>query len=233
MNEETTQTEVVDVSSLYSHPIAKAFLNKVYGWVAVSMLVTAGIAAYCSNSVSCLEWTLRNSLLLALGSLGIVLVMGFGMRKLTAGALGLLLLLFSAAEGFLFGPLLCVYTQASLGTTFACTAGMFAAMSLYGTFTKRDLSPWRNALYMILIGILLAFIVNYFLNNSMVDYIICGIGVLVFALFTAYDTQQILRAGLVLEGEARSKGAILGALTLFLDFINLFLFLLRFLGDRD
>lgn len=229
---ETIHMSEVPVSSLYSHPLAKAFLSKVYAWMAVSMLVTAAVAVYCTRSVGMMEWVMAHPLMLCLGSVGIVLVMVLFHGVLTSGALSVLLMLYAAAAGMLFGPLLEVYTQESLGLTFGCTAGTFAVMSVYGMFTKRDLSPWGRAMIMGLIGLIIASIVNCFWGNGTFDLVISIAGVIIFTVLTAYDTQKILREGLVLEGSERSKGAVLGALSLYLDFLNLFLYLLRFLGDR-
>ena len=222
----------VPVSELYSHPLAKSYLSKVYLWMAFSMAITAAVAAYSSSHSELLAWSAEHCLLLCLGTFGIVMVMVFASGILTSGALSVLLLAYAGATGLLFGPLLIIYTSQSLGLTFACTAGTFGAMSLYGIFTKRDLSPWGRALFMGLIGLIIALIVNYFWGNGTLDLIISAVGVIVFTLLTAYDTQKILREGLALNGEARSKGAVLGALSLYLDFLNLFLYLLRFLGDR-
>lgn len=232
MNEDTTQLETTDVASLYSHPLAKAYLNKVYTWMAVSMLLTAVVAVYSTHNFSLMEWTMNHLLLISLGGLGIILIMCICSRLLTAGAMGALLLAFSALEGLLFGPICQMYTQESLGLTFACTAGTFGAMSLYGVCTKRDLSPWGRALFMILIGMIICFVINFFWGNGTFDLVLSAAGVIVFSLLTAYDTQKILRHGLVATGEERAKGAVMGALDLYLDFLNLFLYLLRFLGDR-
>lgn len=232
MDQNFTDLETVDASTLYSHPLAKSLLSKVYAWMAVSMLLTAGVAIWTTHSSELLLWTADHMLLIALGTIGVVLLMSFCQGILTAGALGVLLLVYAGLVGLLFGPILLLYTQASLGLTFACTAGTFGAMSLYGALTKRDLSPWGRMLFMLLLGIIICFIVNYFWGNGLFDLIASGVGVVIFSLFTAYDTQNILRAGLVLDGEERAKGAVMGALALYLDFINLFLYLLRFLGDR-
>lgn len=228
----TIELNNVPVHTLYSHPLAKAFLNKVYAWMAVSLLITAGIAGYTASNEECLIWVANNSLWLCLATLGIVLVMSFCVKLLTSGALAVLLLLYSGITGLLFGPLFIIYTSESLALTFGCTAGTFGIMSLYGAVTKSDLSPWGRALFMGLIGLIVALIVNYFWGNGTFDLIISIAGVLIFSLLTAYDTQKLLREGLCAQGEARSKGAVLGALMLYLDFINLFLYLLRFLGDR-
>lgn len=213
--------------------VAQAYLNKVYLWMAGCMAVTAAVAAYTLNSVEALTWVVNHLLLTSLISLGVVVVMCFGARRLTRNALAAMLVIFAAVQGLLFGPICYAYTQESLGLTFGVTAGMFGGMSLFGYFTKRDLSAWGRGLFMALIGLIIAGIANCFWGNGTSDLVISGIGVIVFAGFTAYDTQMLLVQGLCTSGEEREKGAILGALNLYLDFINLFLYLLRFLGDRD
>ncbi len=212
---------------------ARIFLNKVYLWMAVSMMLTAAVAWYAANDAALLSWTIGNMWIPCLGTIGIVLVMSFGSHMLTSGALGVLLLTFSALEGLLFGPILIAYTQESLALTFACTAGMFAAMSLYGALTRTNLSTLGRTLWMLFFGLLIAMIANFFWGNSTLDLIISGVGVIVFALFTAYDTQKLLAIGMSDDDELRRKAAVLGATNLYLDFINLFLFLLRFLGSRE
>ncbi len=213
--------------------LARVFLNKVYLWMAVSMMITAAVAWYTANDIETLTWTISNSWLVWLGTLAIVLVMGFGASMLTSGALTVLLLTFSAVEGLLFGPILIAYTQESLALTFACTAGMFAAMSIYGAITKTNLSSLGRTLWMLFFGLIIALIANWFIGSSTMELVISGVGVIVFALFTAYDTQSLLAIGLSEDEDVRRKGAVLGALSLYIDFINLFLFLLRFLGSRE
>ncbi len=210
---------------------AKAYLNKVYMWMSASLLVTAGMAIYAANSRDTIMWVAEHPIMLAIGTIALVFIMSLCRNILTSGALAVLFMVFSAVEGLLFGPLLIAYTSQSLGLTFACTAGMFGAMALYGAFTKRNLGTMGRTLFMLLIGLIIAGIANIFWGNSTMDLIVSAVGVIVFALFTAYDTQNILREGLYCEDEdQRRKGAILGALNLYLDFINLFLYLLRFLG---
>lgn len=213
--------------------MARAYLNKVYLWMAGCLAVTAGVAVYTMQSVEMLTWAADHMLMLTLGTLAVVVVMCFGARRLTRNALAAMLLVFAGAQGILFGPICYLYTQQSLGLTFGVTAGMFGAMSLYGYCTKRDLSSWGRGLMMALIGLIIAGIANCFWGNGLSTLVISGVGVVVFAAFTAYDTQMLLQQGLCTDEEAREKGAILGALNLYLDFINLFLYLLRFLGDRD
>ncbi|MBE6409072.1 MAG: Bax inhibitor-1/YccA family protein [Akkermansiaceae bacterium] len=220
------------LDSQAANALARAYLNKVYAWMAATMLVTAGTALYALQSAEVLTWVVSNIWLLILGSIAVIIVMCLAARRLTAGALGILLMVFAVAEGLLFGPILCHYTQESLGLTFACTAGMFGAMSLFGAMTKINMSSWGRGLFMGLIGLIIAGIANAFWGNGMTELIISAAGVILFSILTAYDTQKLLQEGLYGTEEERSKGAILGALSLYLDFINLFLYLLRFLG-RD
>lgn len=221
------------LDSQAANALARAYLNKVYAWMAATMLVTAGTAIYALQSAEMLTWVNSNLWLLILGSIGVIIVMCLAARRLTAGALGILLMVFAVAEGLLFGPILCHYTQESLGLTFACTAGMFGAMSLFGTITKINMSSWGRGLTMGLIGLIIAGIANAFWGNSVIELVISAAGVVLFSILTAYDTQKLLQEGLYGTEEERSKGAILGALSLYLDFINLFLYLLRFLGRNE
>ncbi len=212
--------------------LARTFLNKVYLWMAACMLLTAGIAAYTAQDAAALTWTIRNAWLVCIGTIGIVVVMSFGANRLSSGALSILLLAFAAIQGLLFGPLLVQYGIDSVGKAFGCTAVMFGAMSIYGAVTRRNLSTMGRTLFMLLIGLIIASIVNIFWGSSSLDILICCGGVILFALFTAHDTQRLLEIGLNPDETIRSKGAVLGALSLYLDFINLFLYLLRLLG-RD
>ncbi|MBE6416100.1 MAG: Bax inhibitor-1/YccA family protein [Akkermansiaceae bacterium] len=213
--------------------LAKAFLNKVYLWMAVCMLLTAGVAAYTAQDAQSLMWAAQNSWIVCLGTLGIIVVMSFGANRLSTGALTVLLLAFAAIQGLLFGPILVVYGMTSVGKAFGCTAVMFGAMSIYGAVTRRNLSTMGRTLFMLLIGLLVAMIVNIFWGNGIMDFVISCAGVVIFSLFTAYDTQRLLEIGTSDDEAVRSKGAVLGALTLYLDFINLFLMLLRFFGREE
>ena len=144
------------------------------------------------------------------------------------------MLAYSALQGALFSPLMHVYTNESLGLTFACTAGMFGVMALYGMTTKRNLSGLGRTLMMMFIGLLIASIANIFIGGSTMSLVICVAGIVIFSLFTAYDFQRLQAEGAYLEDEVeREKGAILGALSLYINFYNIFIYLLRFLGDRE
>lgn len=216
-----------------SAALAKAFLNKVYLWMAVCMLITAGVAAYTAQDAQSLMWAARNSWIVCLGTLGIIVFMSFGANKLSTGALTIMLLAFAGIQGLLFGPILVVYGMDSVAKAFGCTAAMFGGMSIYGAVTKRNLSTMGRTLFMLLIGLLVSMIVNIFWGNGMLDFIISCAGVVIFALFTAYDTQRLIELGTCEDETVRSKGAVLGALSLYLDFINLFLMLLRFFGREE
>lgn len=163
-----------------------------------------------------------------------VLILSFGINRISYGMATLLFGAYALLNGISLSFIFLVYTPGSVATTFFVTAGMFLAMSLVGLTTKMDLTKIGSYLMMALIGIVIATLVNMFLKSGLMDYIISIIGVVVFAGLTAYDTQKILQIGMGVDAEsdAAKKGAIMGALTLYLDFINLFLFLLRFLGNR-
>lgn len=205
----------------------RSFMNKVYNWMAVTLLVSAGTAAYAVSSPELTLWVAGHFTMSWIASFVLLLVICFAGNVLSSQTLGALLILFCAAEGLLLGPLLSVVNTGTVATAFACTAGMFGVMSLFGAMTRMNLSTIGRLLFMCLIGLLIAMLVNVFLGNSTLDFIISGAGVLIFAGFTAYDTQRLRAMALELDGEGRDKGAIHGALSLYLDFLNLFLFLLR------
>lgn len=166
-----------------------------------------------------------------LSPLGIILLMGSGIERFSSGTMVVLFLLLSVCEGLSLSTVFLTYTKASIALTFFIAAGMFALTSAYGYLTKTDLTKWGNLLFMALLGLLLALVANLFLRSALFDYILSGLGVLLFTGLIAYDTQKLKQLG---SGDADSttKLAVLGALTLYLDFVNIFLFLLRFLGVK-
>jgi FtsH-binding integral membrane protein len=215
------------------------FLAKVFNWMAIGLGLT-GLAAFLTvNSQAALQFVFGNKLVfygLILGELGLVFYLSLRVERISAQAATAMFVIYSALNGVTLSAVLLLYTMTSIAATFFITAGMFAAMAIYGFVTKRDLASWGSFLFMGLIGIIIAAVVNMFLASSMLSWIISAIGVLVFTGLTAYDVQKITRIGeqgIMEGGEAViRKGAIMGALALYLDFINLFLMLLRFLGDR-
>lgn len=210
----------------------RIFMNKVYLWMAVTLLISAGTAAYAVTSPKLLFWVAENYVISTIGCLVLLLVMSFAGRALSSSTLGALLIVFCAMEGLLLGPLMSIVAPDTIVTAFACTAGMFGVMSIYGACTRTNLSGMRRFLFMCLIGLLIAIIVNVFVGSGMMGLIISVIGVILFAAFTAYDTQMLRTMALELDGEGRDKGAIFGALALYLDFLNMFLFLLSLLRQE-
>lgn len=190
--EQQSYPENGQLQAANSAALAKSFLNKVYLWMAVCMLITAGVAAFTAQDTQSLMWVAENHWLVALGTLGIVVFMSFGANRLSYGALTVLLLTFAGVQGLLFGPMLVVYKMDSIAQAFACTAAMFGGMSIYGAVTKRNLSTMGRTLMMLLIGLLVAMIVNIFMGSGMLDLCISCAGVVIFALFTAYDTSVSL-----------------------------------------
>jgi FtsH-binding integral membrane protein len=166
--------------------------------------------------------------------LAIVLVMSFGIQRLSTGAAQVLYWAFAVIMGISLSTIFLVYTQGSIALTFFATAAAFASLSLWGYTTKRDLSAMGTFLIMGLVGIIVASIVNLFWLNDTFSLVIAALGVLIFAGLTAYDTQKIKSMYYAVAGtDFHGKAVIMSALTLYLDFINMFLFLLRFLGNRD
>ncbi len=223
--------------------IVNAFMRGVYGWMAVGLSLTAVLAWTTVNtslinlvfsfdpatgaaSISPLIWVLF------IVELGIVFFLASKIQTMNPSTAVTLFMVYSGLNGLTLSPILLIYTASSIAATFAITAGMFGTMSLYGLITKKDLTSWGSFLFMGLVGIIIASVVNIFLGSALMDFVISGIGVLIFLGLTAYDTQKLKIMGETAPRDVASvkRATILGALTLYLDFINLFLFLLRFMG---
>lgn len=217
------------------------FLAKVFNWMAIGLGLTGVIAFVVANTPAALEIFILNPMMrwgVILGELGLVFYLSARIQKISPQTATALFLIYSALNGITLSVLLLIYTATSVTATFFITAGMFGAMAIYGLVTKRDLSGLGSFMFMGLVGMIIASIVNIFLQSSMMAWMVSGMGVLVFTGLTAYDVQKITQigaSGIMQEGEAAiRKGAILGALALYLDFINLFISLLHFLGaSRD
>jgi FtsH-binding integral membrane protein len=225
----------------YLAPIVTAtttsFLPKVYGWMTGGLALTALMAAYTLSSKGLLDLVIGNRIVfygLILGELGLVVALSAAIRRINALTATLMFMLYSALNGITFASIFLLYTSNSIASTFLVASGTFAAMSVYGYATKRDLTGWGSFLFMGLIGVIIASVVNLFLHSAMITWITSYIGVFVFVGLTAYDTQKIKMIGQngFADGESQRKAAILGALTLYLDFINLFLMMLRIMGNR-
>lgn len=226
-----TQEKYMDTNVL-----AKTFMYQVFSWMFFALSITAIVAYWFASSPALLGILFNETGLSGLGwiitlaPLGLVLLMSFRFDKLSGGAITGIFLLYSLLMGMSLSTIFLIYTIKSIFITFAVTAGMFGVMALTGYTTKTDLTKFGSLMFMGLIGIIIASIVNFFAKSATFDYIISFIGVLVFTGLTAYDVQKLKRIGET--GSGSRKTAIFGALSLYLDFINLFLFLLRFLGNR-
>lgn len=209
-----------------------ALMRKVYAWMASGLVLTALASAVTVATPALLQLVFGNKLVfygLVIVELGLVLLLANITRRLTGGVAALLFLAYSTLNGVTMSAIFLVYTAGSIASTFAIAAGMFGAMSLYGTLTKRDLTSWGSFLFMGLIGVLIASLVNIFLKSEMMAWVTSIAGVIVFTGLTAYDTQKIREMG---WGKDLRLAAVQGALTLYLDFVNLFLQLLRLFGRR-
>lgn len=217
-----------------------AYMRKVYQWMTAGLAVTAVVAYGVAGSPALQEAIFGNSLVLILliaAQFGLVIALSAAVHKMSAGTATGVFMLYSALTGATLSSIFVVYPVGSIANAFIVTAGTFLAMSVYGSVTKRDLTSMGSFLTMGLIGLLIAMVVNLFLHSAKMDFVISCVGVLVFTGLTAYDTQKLRQfgAGAPLDdGTAVQRGAILGALELYLDFINIFLMLLRLFGsNRD
>jgi FtsH-binding integral membrane protein len=212
-------------------------LVRVSYWMSAGLAITGFMAFYVSNSPAMMKIIFGNPIMpiaLIITQIGLVFWLATRVMQMSASKATGVFMLYAGLTGITFSAIFMAYTTASIFSTFLVTAGTFGAMSLYGYTTKKDLTSWGSFLFMGLIGIIIASLVNMFMQSSMMHMIITYAGVLIFVGLTAYDTQKIKEMNILgNEGtEEDTKEAIRGALTLYLDFINLFLMLLRLMGDR-
>ena len=217
--------------------VQQAFLTKVYGWMMLGLFLTAVTALFTVNSEAMLSFVFSSKLTfygLIFAQLGLVIFLSARIQKMSASTATLAFLAYAILTGITLSSIFFVYRTDSIVTTFLTCALMFGSMSLYGYVTKRDLNGVGQFMMMGLFGIVIASLLNIFLRSDDLSWIISFIGVIVFTGLTAYDTQKMKSMSYVMmEGnEVARKGAIMGALTLYLDFINLFLMLLRLFGNR-
>lgn len=221
-----------------SHELeAQRYMVKVYGWMSLALVVTGLVAMYAAGSEALVNLIFGNRIvfyaliileLIAVGTLAGLI------NRMNALMATIIFIGYSVLNGLTLSVIFLIFTTESIASTFFITAGTFGVMSLYGYTTKSDLSKWGNLLFMGLIGIIIASIANLFMKSTMIYWVTTYIGVVVFVGLTAYDTQKIKNSNIIgNEGtEEDSKEAIMGALTLYLDFINLFLYLLRIFGRK-
>ncbi len=230
----------VPLKQTQSQVLVNDFIRSVYNWMGVGLALTGFIAFYVANNETLLKLIFGNQLIffgLMIGELALVFTLSARIGRMQASTATGLFVLYAALNGLTLSFIFIVYTKSSIASTFFICAATFVVCSIYGYTTKRDLTSVGGFLTMGLIGIIIASLVNIFIRSSAMSMIISYIGVLVFVGLTAYDTQQLKNMALTqpagVEAGVVRKGAILGALKLYLDFINLFLMLLRILGNRE
>ncbi len=221
----------------------RSYMLKVYNYMALGVALTGAVAWFTANSALMGMFYTQTpeghmtfngmGWLVALAPLGFVLAINMGITRMKTSTVQTLFWAFAAVMGLSLSSIFAVYTGVSIARVFFITAATFGGMSLYGYTTRKDLSSWGSFLFMGLLGIILASLVNIFLQSAMMHFVVSVAGVLIFTGLTAYDTQKIRRMYSAADGAGvMTKKAISGALSLYLDFINLFLMLMRFMGDR-
>ncbi len=239
--EERNQFNSVIDSATKDTSLAKSFMANVFSYMFAGLLLTGFIAWYFAEEGLVFKYLITETgptvlyYIAAFAPLGFVLIMGLGYRKLSAPAMLVLFIAFAALMGVSLSTIFITYNMGDISTAFFSASSVFAVMAVVGYTTTTDLTKLGNILYIGLIGIIIAMVINFFMQSSMMSYVISVIGVIIFTGLTAYDVQKLKRIGEGTEiGTASTrKLAIYGALDLYLDFINLFLFLLRLIGGRD
>jgi hypothetical protein len=211
----------------------QAFLTQAFLWMFVGLGVTAGVAYVVQGNARLLDFTSSNVFLLLIGQFVLAMAISFGIRRISASAALGLFFVYAASLGLTIGLIVSYYTQGSVTTAFLSSAAMFGAAAIYGHVTKRSLAGLGSLLFMGVIGLLVASVINIFLLNDTVSWVISIVGVVIFTALTAYDVQRIQNGQLAIYTGSIEKAAVLGALHLYLDFVNLFLFMLRLFGSRD
>lgn len=218
--------------------VQSALIRNVYTWMTLALAITGLVALYMAKSLTLLSFILGNSFVfwgLLLSEIGLVWYLSARIQNIKFTTATILFILYSILNGMTLSVIFITYTMSSIASTFFITAGTFGAMALFGYVTKKDLTRIGSLCFMGIIGIIIASIVNIFLHSSMMNLIISLVGVLLFVGLTAYDSQkikQLLSDEDIEINESTQKIALMGAMTLYLDFVNLFLYLLRLLGDR-
>ena len=213
----------------------QTYMSHVYGWMTVGLLLTALVAWFASGNEALIQLLSKGMWVLLIAELALVFVISGMINRLSGAAATTLFMLYSVLNGCTFSIYFKIYTSSSIASVFFITAGMFGALAFYGYTTKRDLSGFGRFLFMGLIGIVIASLVNMFANSDPLMWAVTYIGVFVFAGLTAYDTQKLKELGDGLPQDDQNifrRFVIIGALQLYLDFINLFIMLLRIFADR-
>ncbi len=210
-----------------------AFLTHAFVWMFVGLLVSAAVAYAVLGNQALKDFTADNMLILFIAQLAMVFVISGAINRISATVALLLFFVYAASLGLVIGLIVSYYTEASVVTAFLSASAMFGAAAIYGAVTKRSLAGLGGILFMGLIGLIVASVLNIFLQNSGLTWAISLIGVVIFTALTAYDVQRIQAGDLAAQTGSLEKAAVIGALHLYLDFINIFLFMLRLLGGRN
>lgn len=236
MNSNYYNTPYQNIYGGVSETVTNKMVRNVYLWMTAALAITGLVAYYVAGSQAILSALFSNGwtiFVLFFAEIGLVIGLSAAINKISALTATLMFALYSVLNGVTLSSIFLVYEIGSIATTFFVAAGTFGAMAIYGSVTKKDLTKVGNLCMMAVIGLIIATVVNLLIRSTMADMIISGVGVLVFVGLTAYDAQKIknMLYGAE-ESEMTNKIAVLGALSLYLDFINLFLYLLRFFGRR-
>jgi hypothetical protein len=226
------QTAAPEVTNVLVQESRRAFMSRVYGWMFAGLIVTGVTALFTVANKPLMEFAFSWRFGLLLAELGLVFALSMMAPRLSGPVAALMFLGYSALTGMTLSIYFLIYTAGSIGQAFLLTAGVFGALSLYGTLTKKDLSAWASFLFMGLIGVVLASVVNIFMRSDGVSFVVACASVVVFAGLTAYDTQKLREMHASTGYSSAATVSIQGALTLYLDLINLFLALLRLFGQR-
>jgi FtsH-binding integral membrane protein len=230
-----TPQAAIAATSVEAAERVTSFLRKVYGWMCVGLAITATVALGVASSPALVKAIFGNKILffgLFIAELGLVFYLSARISKMAASTAAGLFLLYSALNGATLAFIFLAYTGTSIATTFLVTAGMFGALALYGTATKRSLAGVGQFAFMGLIGIILASLVGMFWKSEGLQFVISVVGVIVFTGLTAWDAQKLKTMAVTVPESSYGSYSVVGALALYLDFINLFLFMLRFMGGR-
>ncbi|EPX55386.1 Bax inhibitor-1/YccA family protein [Cystobacter fuscus] len=221
-----------DVTDVLMQESQRTFMSRVYGWMFAGLLTTGVVALLAASSQQAVMMVAQFRWVFLIAQLGLVFALSGLAPRMSAPVAGALFLVYSVLTGLTFSVLFYVYTGGSIANAFLMSAGTFGAMSVYGAVTKKDLSGWGTFLFMGLIGVVIASVVQIFVQNSMLNFVLGCAGVVLFAGLAAYDTQKLREMHAAVGYKSATSASINGALVLYLDFINLFISLLRLFGDR-
>jgi uncharacterized protein len=217
--------------------VQSEFVRSVFNWMGIGLATTAVVSYFTASSPAMLSLIFGTPMVffgLIIAELGLVIALSAAIDRMQSSTAALMFFIYSALNGLTLSVIFLAYTRASIASTFFVTAGTFGAMSIYGYTTKRDLTSWGSFLFMGLVGIILASLVNFFLNSEAIYWLVTYAGIIVFVGLTAYDSQSIKAMAVrgFADQESERRSSVIGALRLYLDFINLFLMLLRIFGRR-